>query len=82
MCADTPAASEAKLSSAFRRAEVLRPCVLLLRNLQLLLGRRGDAREDSRVHAALCRLLRGAPCRSLPHVRFSLRSRRGRGAEV
>uniref|UniRef100_A0AAQ4RSV8 Peroxisomal ATPase PEX6 n=1 Tax=Gasterosteus aculeatus aculeatus TaxID=481459 RepID=A0AAQ4RSV8_GASAC len=60
-CADTHAASEARLSAAFQRAEALRPCVLLLRNLQLLLRPRGDAREDGRVQAALCRLLHGAP---------------------
>ncbi|XP_037327780.2 peroxisomal ATPase PEX6 isoform X2 [Pungitius pungitius] len=60
-CADTHAAAEARLASAFQRAEALRPCVLLLRNLQLLLRPRGDAKEDGRVQAALCRLLRGAP---------------------
>ncbi|KAM8878072.1 peroxisomal ATPase PEX6 isoform 2-T2 [Spinachia spinachia] len=60
-CADTHAASEARLTSAFRRAEALRPCVLLLRNLQLLLRPRGDAKEDGRVQAALCQLLAGAP---------------------
>lgn len=65
-CADTHAASEARLSAAFQRAEALRPCVLLLRNLQLLLRPRGDAREDGRVQAALCRLLHGAPARSPP----------------
>ncbi|XP_034414646.1 peroxisome assembly factor 2 isoform X2 [Cyclopterus lumpus] len=63
VCADTPAATEVKLTSAFQRAEALQPCVLLLRNLQLLLGSRGDAREDGRVQAALCQLLRGAPTR-------------------
>uniref|UniRef100_A0A8C2WH05 Peroxisomal ATPase PEX6 n=1 Tax=Cyclopterus lumpus TaxID=8103 RepID=A0A8C2WH05_CYCLU len=68
VCADTPAATEVKLTSAFQRAEALQPCVLLLRNLQLLLGSRGDAREDGRVQAALCQLLRGAPTRSPPLV--------------
>ncbi|XP_068444764.1 peroxisomal ATPase PEX6 isoform X1 [Clinocottus analis] len=61
VCADTPAASEAKLASAFQRAEALTPCVLLLRNLQLLLGSRADGKDDGRVQAALCQLLHGAP---------------------
>lgn len=65
MCADTPAASEAKLASAFQRAEALQPCVLLLRNLQLLVRPRG-AEEDGRVQAALCHLLNSAPTRSRP----------------
>uniref|UniRef100_A0A3B3I9J3 Peroxisomal ATPase PEX6 n=1 Tax=Oryzias latipes TaxID=8090 RepID=A0A3B3I9J3_ORYLA len=62
LCADTPAASEAKLTSAFHRAEVLQPCLLLLRNLQLLVRPRG-AEEDGRVQAALCQLLDSAPTR-------------------
>lgn len=61
VCADTPAASEVKLSSVFQRAGALQPCVLLLRNLQLLLTARGGAEEDGRVQAALCQLLHGAP---------------------
>ncbi|XP_054460043.1 peroxisomal ATPase PEX6 isoform X2 [Anoplopoma fimbria] len=61
VCADTPAASEVKLTSVFQKAEALQPCVLLLRNLQLLLRSRGDAKEDGRVQAALCQLLHSAP---------------------
>ncbi|XP_042291124.1 peroxisome assembly factor 2 isoform X2 [Thunnus maccoyii] len=61
VCADTPAASEVKLTSVFQRADALQPCVLLLRNLQLLLRSRGGADEDGRVQAALCRLLSSAP---------------------
>ncbi|KAK5926066.1 hypothetical protein CgunFtcFv8_021669 [Champsocephalus gunnari] len=61
VCADTPAAAEVKLSSVFQRAEALQPCVLLLRNLQVLLRPRGGAEEDSRVQAALSRLLHSAP---------------------
>ncbi|KAM9363284.1 peroxisomal ATPase PEX6 isoform 2-T2 [Symphorus nematophorus] len=62
-CADTPAAAEAKLSAAFQRADALQPCVLLLRNLQLLLRPRGGAEEDGRVQAALRQLLHSAPSR-------------------
>ncbi|XP_042336995.1 peroxisome assembly factor 2-like, partial [Plectropomus leopardus] len=61
VCADTPAASEVKLSAAFQRAAALQPCVLLLRNLQLLLAAGGGAEEDGRVQAALCQLLHSAP---------------------
>uniref|UniRef100_UPI0037E78E2B peroxisomal ATPase PEX6 isoform X2 n=1 Tax=Semicossyphus pulcher TaxID=241346 RepID=UPI0037E78E2B len=61
VCADTPAASEVKLSSVFQRADALQPCILLLRNLQLLLRPRGVAEEDGRVQAALCQLLHSAP---------------------
>ncbi|XP_040002914.1 peroxisome assembly factor 2 isoform X2 [Xiphias gladius] len=61
VCADTAAASEVKLTSAFQRAHALQPCLLLLRNLQLLLRPRGPAEEDGRVRAALCQLLSSAP---------------------
>ncbi|KAK2918466.1 peroxisomal ATPase PEX6 isoform X1 [Channa argus] len=61
LCADTPAASEVKLTSVFQRAEALQPCILLLRNLQLLLKPRGSNEEDGRVQAALCQLLHSAP---------------------
>ncbi|KAG7220245.1 hypothetical protein INR49_018344 [Caranx melampygus] len=49
VCADTPAACEVKLTSWFRRADVLQPCVLLLRNLQLLLRPRGGQRRTPGV---------------------------------
>ncbi|XP_041641110.1 peroxisome assembly factor 2 [Cheilinus undulatus] len=61
VCADSAAASEVKLSSAFQRAEALQPCILLLRNLQFLLRPRGGAEEDGRLQAALCQLLHSAP---------------------
>ncbi|XP_057700769.1 peroxisomal ATPase PEX6 [Corythoichthys intestinalis] len=58
---DTPAATEARLASAFERADAAQPCLVLLRNLQLLLRSRGGAEDDARVRAALCRVVRGAP---------------------
>lgn len=54
---NTPAASEAKLTSAFQRASGAQPCVLLLRNLHLLLRQGGGAQEESRLTGALWRLL-------------------------
>uniref|UniRef100_H3CHK4 Peroxisomal ATPase PEX6 n=1 Tax=Tetraodon nigroviridis TaxID=99883 RepID=H3CHK4_TETNG len=54
---NTPAASEAKLTSAFQRASGAQPCVLLLRNLHLLLRQGGGAQEESRLMGALWRLL-------------------------
>lgn len=71
LCAETPAAAEAKLSSVFQRAHALQPCVLLLRNLQLLLRAGGAAEDDSRVRAALCLLLASAPARSVTVGFFS-----------
>uniref|UniRef100_A0A7N6AVW6 Peroxisomal ATPase PEX6 n=1 Tax=Anabas testudineus TaxID=64144 RepID=A0A7N6AVW6_ANATE len=61
VCADTPAASEVKLTSVFQRAEALQPCILLLRNLQLLLRPKGTTEEDGRVQAVLCQLLHSVP---------------------
>uniref|UniRef100_A0A3B4Z062 Peroxisomal ATPase PEX6 n=1 Tax=Stegastes partitus TaxID=144197 RepID=A0A3B4Z062_9TELE len=61
VCADTPAASEVKLATVFQRAESLQPCILLLRNLHLLLRPRGAAEDHGRVQGALCQLLSSAP---------------------
>uniref|UniRef100_A0A3Q3K0K2 Peroxisomal ATPase PEX6 n=1 Tax=Monopterus albus TaxID=43700 RepID=A0A3Q3K0K2_MONAL len=75
VCADTPAATEVKLVSVFQRADALQPCILLLRNLQLLLRRRGASEEDGRVEAVLCQLLRSAPIRSVVVVATACRPR-------
>ncbi|XP_068178528.1 peroxisomal ATPase PEX6 [Antennarius striatus] len=63
LCADTPAAAEARLAVALERADALQPCILLLRNLQLLLGggAGGGAEEDGRLHGAFCQRLAAAP---------------------
>uniref|UniRef100_A0A8C6UPA3 Peroxisomal ATPase PEX6 n=1 Tax=Neogobius melanostomus TaxID=47308 RepID=A0A8C6UPA3_9GOBI len=55
LCADSFAASEVKMSAILERAEQVRPCVLVLRNLHLLL--RASGAEQSRLQAALGRLL-------------------------
>lgn len=57
LCADTPAASEAKLAARFQQAAAVQPCVLLLRNLHLLLHPRGGGDEEARVQVALSQLL-------------------------
>ncbi|XP_050951099.1 peroxisome assembly factor 2 [Labeo rohita] len=57
LCADTAAACEAKMKSVFERAELHHPCVLLLRNLQLLGQPRDGIETDSRVTSTLCQLV-------------------------
>ncbi|KAL1006167.1 hypothetical protein UPYG_G00068760 [Umbra pygmaea] len=61
LCADTAAACEAKMKSAFQRAEAHQPCILFLRNLQLLGQPRDGTEEDVRVTAALCELIINSP---------------------
>uniref|UniRef100_A0A1A8HDS3 Peroxisomal biogenesis factor 6 n=1 Tax=Nothobranchius korthausae TaxID=1143690 RepID=A0A1A8HDS3_9TELE len=61
VCADTSAASEAKLASVFQRAGALQPCILLLRNLQLLIRARGLPEDNTRVQAVLQQMLRSTP---------------------
>ncbi|XP_074845338.1 peroxisome biogenesis factor 6 [Carettochelys insculpta] len=58
LCGDTSGATETKLQSAFARAELFRPCVLLLKDIELLGRDRDGLGEDSRVIATLrCLLL-------------------------
>ncbi len=57
LCADTAAACEAKMKSVFERAELHHPCVVLLRNLQLLGQPRDGSETDSRVTSMLCQLV-------------------------
>ncbi|XP_051550372.1 peroxisome assembly factor 2 [Myxocyprinus asiaticus] len=60
LCADTAAACEVKMKSAFERADLHHPCVLLLRNLQLLGQPRDGSEMDSRVICTLCQLITAA----------------------
>ncbi|KAG2467460.1 PEX6 factor, partial [Polypterus senegalus] len=61
LCAETTAASVVKLQYAFNQADLHKPCVVLLRNLQLL-GRHRDGRsEDCRVTSVLKQLLTDPP---------------------
>ncbi|XP_037752228.1 peroxisome biogenesis factor 6 isoform X1 [Chelonia mydas] len=57
LCGDTSGATEMKLQSAFARAELFRPCVLLLKDIELLGRDRDGLGEDSRVTATLRQLL-------------------------
>ncbi|XP_053369652.1 peroxisomal ATPase PEX6 [Clarias gariepinus] len=60
LCGDTAASCESKMKAAFQRAELHHPCVLLLRNLQLLGQRRDGTETDTRVASALCQLVADA----------------------
>ncbi|KAM7172145.1 peroxisome biogenesis factor 6 [Macrochelys suwanniensis] len=57
LCGDTSGATEMKLQSAFAQAERFRPCVLLLKDIELLGRDRDGLGEDSRVTATLRHLL-------------------------
>ncbi|KAL4612846.1 peroxisome biogenesis factor 6 [Arapaima gigas] len=61
VCADTSAACEARMQVAFSQAARHKPCVLLLKNLQLLGQQHDGADEDSRVLATLCQLVSCCP---------------------
>ncbi|TRY54481.1 hypothetical protein DNTS_009199 [Danionella cerebrum] len=63
LCADTAAASEAKISSVFQRAELHHPSVLLMRNLQLLAQSRDGSETDSRITSFLLQLITEAHAR-------------------
>ena len=51
------------MRAAFQKAELQKPCILLLRNLQLLGQPRDGTETDARVLAALCHLIEKAPSR-------------------
>ncbi|XP_033829942.1 peroxisomal ATPase PEX6 [Periophthalmus magnuspinnatus] len=55
LCSDSLAASEVKMSAILDRAEEVRPCVAVLRNLHLLLS--GSGGEQGRLQSTLGRLL-------------------------
>lgn len=59
LCADSFAASEVKMAAMLGRAEEVRPCVTVLRNLHVLL--RASGGEQSRLQTALRQLLQGLP---------------------
>ncbi|XP_042301985.1 peroxisome biogenesis factor 6 isoform X2 [Sceloporus undulatus] len=57
LCGDTSASTEAKLCAAFSQAELYNPCVLLMKDVELLGKDRDGVGEDSRVILALKQLL-------------------------
>ncbi|XP_016847023.2 peroxisome biogenesis factor 6 isoform X2 [Anolis carolinensis] len=57
LCGDTSASTEAKLHAAFLEAELYNPCVLLMKDVELLGRDRDGLGEDSRVILALRHLL-------------------------
>ncbi|XP_028580738.2 peroxisome biogenesis factor 6 [Podarcis muralis] len=57
LCGDTSGSTEAKLHAAFSQAEVYSPCVLLMKDIELLGRDRDGLGEDSRVILALRHLL-------------------------
>ncbi|NXU43463.1 PEX6 factor, partial [Drymodes brunneopygia] len=57
LCSDTSAATEEKLQVAFTQAQQYQPCVLLLKDIEVLGRDRDGFGEDARVIAALRQLL-------------------------
>ncbi|XP_066481058.1 peroxisome biogenesis factor 6 isoform X2 [Tiliqua scincoides] len=57
LCGDTSGSTEAKLHAAFSQAELYSPCVLLMKDIELLGRDRDGLGEDSRVILALRHLL-------------------------
>nr|XP_020664010.1 peroxisome biogenesis factor 6 [Pogona vitticeps] len=57
LCGDTSASTEAKLCAAFSQAELYNPCILLMKDIEMLGRDRDGLGEDSRVILALRRLL-------------------------
>lgn len=57
MCGDTSGATEEKIQVAFTQAQQFRPCVLLLKDIELLGRDRDMLGEDARVIATLRQLL-------------------------
>ncbi|XP_061481497.1 peroxisome biogenesis factor 6 [Rhineura floridana] len=57
LCGDTSGSTEAKLHAVFSQAELYSPCVLLMKDIELLGRDRDGLGEDSRVILALRHLL-------------------------
>ncbi|NXC26704.1 PEX6 factor, partial [Campylorhamphus procurvoides] len=57
LCGDTSAATEEKVQMAFTQAQQYHPCVLLLKDIEVLGRDRDGLREDARVIATLRQLL-------------------------
>lgn len=57
LCSDTSAATEEKVQVAFSQAQQYQPCVLLLKDIEVLGRDRDGLGEDARVIATLRQLL-------------------------
>ncbi|XP_068009698.1 peroxisome biogenesis factor 6 isoform X2 [Melanerpes formicivorus] len=57
LCSDTSGATEERVQMAFSQAQQYRPCVLLLKDIEVLGRDRGRLGEDARVIATLRQLL-------------------------
>lgn len=57
LCSDTSAATEEKVQMAFSQAQQYQPCVLLLKDIEVLGRERDGLGEDARVIATLRQLL-------------------------
>lgn len=57
LCSDTSAATEEKVQAAFAQAQQYQPCVLLLKDIEVLGRDRDGLGEDARVIATLRQLL-------------------------
>ncbi|XP_054840451.1 peroxisome biogenesis factor 6 isoform X2 [Eublepharis macularius] len=79
LCGDTSGSTEAKLHAAFSQAEVYSPCILLLKDIELLGRERDGIGEDSRVILAIRHLLldREADTSSYPVLVVGTTSRLG-----
>ncbi|XP_060104162.1 peroxisome biogenesis factor 6 isoform X2 [Heteronotia binoei] len=57
LCGDTSGSTEAKLHAAFSQAELYSPCILLMKDVELVGRERNGLGEDSRVILAIRHLL-------------------------
>nr|XP_056708680.1 peroxisome biogenesis factor 6 isoform X2 [Euleptes europaea] len=57
LCGDTSGSTEAKLQAAFSQAQLYSPCILLMKDVELLGRERNGLGEDSRVILAIRHLL-------------------------
>ncbi|XP_015281731.1 PREDICTED: peroxisome biogenesis factor 6 [Gekko japonicus] len=77
LCGDTSGSTEAKLHAAFSQAELYSPCILLMKDVELLGRERNGLGEDSRVILAIRHLLldREADTSSYPVLAVGTTSR-------
>lgn len=72
LCSDTSAATEERVQVAFSQAQQYQPCVLLLKDIEVLGRERDGLGEDARVTAALRHLLLDIPALRYGPCTFAL----------